>query len=62
MTVLVRVSIAEVGHHSQKQVVEESVYLAYISILEPITERSQDRNPGRAGIWRGATYWLALHD
>lgn len=33
---------------TSKQVGEEGIYLAYISILEHITEGSQDRKGGRA--------------
>ena len=55
---------------TKEQVVEESVYLAYISILLFIIEVSQDGNSNRAGTWRqelmqkpwrGAAYWLAPH-
>jgi hypothetical protein len=49
--VLVRVSIAAMKHHDQKQVREERVYLAYIFIALFIIKGSQDRNSNRAGTW-----------
>jgi hypothetical protein len=36
-------------HHDQEAVGEERVYLAYISALLFITERSQDWNSSRSG-------------
>ena len=47
--VLVRISIALVKYHKQNKVVEERIYLAYISTLKSIIERSQNRNSNRAG-------------
>ena len=46
--VSVRVSIAVMKHHDQKQVGEERVYLAYT----PNTEGSQDKNSSRVGTCR----------
>jgi hypothetical protein len=39
---------------AKKQVGEERVYLALISILLFIFEGSQDRNSSRVGTWRQA--------
>jgi hypothetical protein len=50
--ILVRVTIAMMEHHDQKQVVEERVCLAYTSTSQSITERSQDRNSSRTETWR----------
>jgi hypothetical protein len=47
--VLVRVSIPGQNIMMKKQVGEERVYSAYISILLFITERSQDWNSSRSG-------------
>jgi hypothetical protein len=53
---------------TKKQVVEERIYLVYVSTLLFITKGSQDRNSHRAGTWRQelmqrpwreVTYWLA---
>lgn len=54
---------------TKKQVREESVYLAYTSILWFNIERRQGRNSNRVGSWGkellqrrwgwGASYWLA---
>ena len=49
---LAKVSIAATKHHKQKQVKEESVYLADTSIWLFIIERSQNRNSNVAGTWR----------
>lgn len=52
-----------------KQLRQERVYLAYISIARLIIKRSQDGNSNRSRIWRkeltqrlwkSAAYWLAL--
>ena len=65
--VIVKVTIALIKHHQQKQLVEERIYLAYASTSLFITEGNQDRNSNRAGTWRqelkqrpqrGAAYWL----
>jgi hypothetical protein len=47
--VLVRVSIPEQNIMAKKQVGEERVYSAYISILLFITKGSQDWNSSRSG-------------
>jgi hypothetical protein len=49
--VLVRVTIAMMKHHDQKQLGEEKVYLAYTSTLLSIIEGSQDRNSNRPRTW-----------
>jgi hypothetical protein len=55
---------------TQKQVGEERVYFAYISISIFIIEGNQDKNSIRAGTWRqelmqrpwrSAAYWLTPH-
>ena len=46
--VLVKVTIALMKHHEQKQVVEEMVYWAYRSI----SGGCQGRNSNKAGTWR----------
>ena len=49
MRVLVRVPVAVMKHHDQKQTGEARVYLAYTSTSQSITERNQERNSSRAG-------------
>lgn len=51
VVVLVRVSIAMMKHHDQKQIGEEMVYLAYTSTPQFITKGSQSRNSHREGTW-----------
>lgn len=46
MDVLVRVSIAVMKHHDQKQLWEEIVWFTYLELQS--TERSQDRNSNQA--------------
>jgi hypothetical protein len=43
-SVLVRVPIAVIKHHDQKQVGEEKVYSAYAFISQIIIKGSHDRN------------------
>jgi hypothetical protein len=50
--VLVRVALAMMKHHDQKQVEEESVCLACTSTSLLIIGGSQDRNSTRARTWR----------
>jgi hypothetical protein len=70
LLVLVRVTIAVMKHHDQKQIGEERVYVAYASISLFITKGSQDWSSSRAGNWkqelmqrscRDAAYWLISH-
>jgi hypothetical protein len=51
---LVWVSIAVRKHHAQRASWGGKVHLAYTSILQSITEGSQDRNLNRAGTWQEA--------
>jgi hypothetical protein len=70
--VLAWVTIAEMKHHSQKQVGRKGfILLLFPHALPFITKGSQDRNSSRAGIWRqelmqrpwrGAAYWLSSRD
>lgn len=39
-------------HHDRKQLGEERVYLANVSLSEPIIEGSQGRTTSRAGAWK----------
>jgi hypothetical protein len=64
-----RVTIAVMKHHDQKQPGEERVCLAYSPISLFTTEGRQDRNSNRAETWRQrlmqkpwqrAAYWFAL--
>ena len=66
--VLVRVSIAVMKQHDQKQVGEERVYLVYVFMALSVMEGSQDRNSNMAGTWRQelmqrpwwrVAFWLA---
>ena len=66
--VFVRVTVAVMKHHDQKQLGEEKACLAYASMLLLIIEGNQDRKSDTAGIWRqelmqrpwrGAAHWLA---
>jgi hypothetical protein len=65
---LVRVSIPAQNIITNKQIVEERIYSAYISTLLFITKGGQNWNSHWAGTWRqklmqrswkGVTYWLA---
>lgn len=47
-----RVTIAVIKHHDEKQVGEKWVYFVYTSISQFITEGSQGRNSCRVGSWR----------
>lgn len=64
--VLVRVTMAVMEHHDQKQLREERVDLAFISQVT-VLEENQNRNSSKAGnleartdieVWRFATYQL----
>jgi hypothetical protein len=64
-----QVTITVLKHYDQKQIREESVYLAYTSILLLIIKGSQDGTQ-TAGVWRqelaqrlskGTAYWLVPH-
>lgn len=49
-------------HHVQKQLQEQTAYVAYISILQLITGGSWGENSSEAGTWsRSAAHWLARH-
>jgi hypothetical protein len=70
-TVLVRVPIAVMKHHDQKQVREKSIHLAYSTTFRTITEGSQGRNLNLVGTWRqeliqrplrSAAFWFASHN
>jgi len=50
--ICLRVSILAQNIRTKKQVGEERVYSAYISILLFTIKGSQDRNAHRAGTWR----------
>jgi hypothetical protein len=52
ITILLRVSIAAMKHHDQKQAGKKRVYFAYTSMLLFIFEESQDKKSSRAGIRR----------
>jgi hypothetical protein len=61
-----RLTIATVKHHDQKQVGEERVYLAYTSTSLQSTEGSQDRNSDKQGRnlqrpWKSLANCLAFH-
>jgi hypothetical protein len=67
-SVLVRITIAMMKHHGQKQVGEERVSLTHTSISYSISEGHQGKNSSSSKTWkhelmqrqwRGAADWLA---
>ena len=52
--VLVRITVAVLEHHDEKQIGEERVYLGYTSTLLFIIRGVQDRNTSKTGTWRWA--------
>ena len=54
LSLLVRVTVAVMRHHDQKQTGEKKVYLASTSTSLLIIKGSRDRNSNRAGTWSQA--------
>ena len=61
--ILVRVSIAVMEHHDQKQLEEERDYFSYISVSQSVIQATQGRDleEEETGTVSIEEYWLGPH-